>query len=171
MYSIAGGAPTACVLDGAGAISTVVDMRLAVAADLDVACRWLVDAGLPTDDLTSSHMEAFTIAMRGDLPVGMIGLETFGEIGLLRSLVVDSDCRGVGLGRQLVDALEARARDAGITELWLLTIDADSFFSRLGYAVAERSDAPPAIQSSAEFSQLCPADAVLMRRAAALRCC
>lgn len=145
-------------------MSDAVDIRPAVAADLDVACKWLVDAGLPTDDLTPSHMDAFMIATRGGLSVGMIGLEKFGDIGLLRSLVVDSDCRGLGLGRHLVDALEATAREQGIGELWLLTIDADPFFSRLGYAVAERSDAPPSIQSSVEFSQLCPADAVVMRR-------
>jgi hypothetical protein len=45
-----------------------------------------------------------------------------------------------------------------------LTIDAEKFFARLGYRTMARSDAPAAIQSTDEFSSLCPGSAVLMQK-------
>ncbi len=109
-------------------------------------------------------MDAFIVATQAGEPVGMIGLEKFGNVGLLRSLVVDEAGRGAGLGERLVAALESTARSEHIDELWLLTIDADPYFTRHGYVVAERDDAPNAVRSTAEFSDLCPGDAVLMHK-------
>lgn len=139
-------------------------IREATGANLELARSWLLDAGLPLADLTVEHMPAFLLATDAAGAVGMVGLERHGKYGLLRSLVVDSSHRGAGVGRQLVTALELRAAAAGISELWLLTIDADAFFARLGYAVADRAAAPQAIRETAEFSNLCPDDAVLMRK-------
>ncbi|MGI9270916.1 MAG: arsenic resistance N-acetyltransferase ArsN2 [Woeseiaceae bacterium] len=141
---------------------TEIEIRPAVGADLALATDWLAGEGLPTEDLTTAHMDAFWLAIQDEQAVGMVGIEQFEDIGLLRSLVVDKTCRGVGLGAQLVTALENKARRTGLRELWLLTIDADAFFARLGYLVMQRSDAPPAIQGTAEFSALCPGDAALM---------
>lgn len=131
-------------------------------SDLDAAVRLLSDAGLPLDDLTAEHL-ALVAEEHGELH-GLIGLEFFGDVGLLRSLVVASHSRGRGLGQMLVSALEAHARDCGVAELWLLTIDADAFFERLGYGIRRRDAAPGAIRGTAEFSTLCPADAVLMSK-------
>ena len=87
--------------------------------------------------------------------------------GLLRSLLVAAPCRGAGLGRRLVAALEASASERKVRELWLLTIDAEHFFARLAYNATARAAAPAAIQASAEFASLCPASAVLMRKSLA----
>jgi GNAT superfamily N-acetyltransferase len=75
-------------------------------------------------------------------------------VGLLRSLAVDPDFRDGGVGRMLVRELEAHASRLGINELWLLTID----------GVQERDKAPAAIRRTAEFSLLCPDDAILMKK-------
>ena len=139
-----------------------IEIRPAQASDLTVAMAWLSGEGLPTDDLTADHMDAFIVATQAGEPVGMIGYEKFGNVGLLRSLVVDEAGRGAGLGARLVAALESTARIEHIDELWLLTIDADPFFAQHGYVVAERDHAPDAIRNTAEFSTLCPGDAVLM---------
>lgn len=145
-------------------MSRDVEIRQAVTTDLDVAQAWLSDAGLPTSDLTPEHMKRFLVAVADGRRVGMIGLEQFGSVGLLRSLVVDPSVHGCGIGGRLVGALESRASGLGITELWLLTIDADLYFLRLGYLEMERNAAPDSIQGTAEFSILCPGDAVLMRK-------
>ena len=145
-------------------MGTDIEIRPAEASDLTVATAWLSGEGLPTDDLTVDHMDSFIVATRAGKPVGMIGIEKFGDIGLLRSLFVDAVGRGAGLGARLVAALELRARNEHIDELWLLTIDADPFFAQHGYEVTERDDAPNAIRSTAEFSDLCPGDAVLMHK-------
>ena len=141
-----------------------IEIRSGQVSDLEVVIAWLDGAGLPSDDLRAVHMESFLLATKATQPVGMIGLEKFADLGLLRSLLVESTCRGNGLGAQLVAALEAKAQSHDIAELWLLTIDADPFFARLGFDTVERIDAPASIQATAEFSSLCPGDAVLMRK-------
>ena len=140
------------------------EIRPAHAADMDSATRLLRDAGLPVDDLSAELLENFLVASSGTAIVGMIGLEPFPGIGLLRSLVVDPGTRGAGVGRLLVAELEALARRRGLSQLWLLTIDADPYFSSLGYQVQDRGRAPEAIRGTAEFSTLCPGDAVLMMK-------
>ncbi len=139
-------------------------VRPGKADDLAVVTDWLDAAGLPTADLTEAHMEAFLVAVDNSTRVGMVGLEAFGEVGLLRSLVVDPGTRSRGIGRQLVAALEANAASKGVAELWLLTIDADRYFAALGYERRDRDSAPDSIRATDEFSDLCPGDAVLMSR-------
>jgi amino-acid N-acetyltransferase len=109
-------------------------------------------------------MENFLVAVDADSPLGMVGLETFNDVGLLRSLVVDPGARSGGIGRRLVAALEANAASKGVTEMWLLTIDADTYFEKLGYEMQERDSAPNSIRTTAEFADLCPGDAVLMKK-------
>ena len=137
-------------------------IRPAQRDDLEASKAALDDAGLPIEDLSAARL-AF-VAEERDRFIGVIGLESFGKIGLLRSLVVLAEARTDGVGRQLVAALEVLAREQGMEALWLLTIDADRYFERLGYHVMERSVAPAAIQTTAEFSGLCPGDAVLMSK-------
>lgn len=137
-------------------------IRAATPEDLAAAKNLLASAGLPTADLTAAHMATFLVAERAGEALAIVGLQQLGDIGLLRSLVVAPTCRGSGLGQQLVEALESIARQGQLRELWLLTIDADEFFARRGYTSKAREDAPQAIQNTAEFTQLCPGDAVLM---------
>jgi amino-acid N-acetyltransferase len=141
-----------------------VTIRPGIAADLAIVQTWLVDAGLPIADLTPDHMNDFLVAVVDAGPAGIIGLEQFDEVGLLRSLVIDPAARRGGIGRQLVAALEAHALANGVAELWLLTIDAEAYFQKLGYEIMERDSAPEVIRETDEFSSLCPGDAVLMRK-------
>ena len=139
-----------------------VVIRDATAGDFPFALELLGSATLPTDDLTPAHL---ALVAEGDGGLaGAIGLERFGDVALLRSLVVSSPARGAGVGRALVQALESSAREQGVRELWLLTIDADAFFCGLGFVARDRASTPHAIRGSSEFSSLCPADAVLMSK-------
>ncbi len=137
-----------------------ISIRQATHDDLSTAKTLVSDAGLPVDDLAAAHL-AFVGIVDEDV-VGVIGFENHGRVGLLRSLVVAEDARAAGLGRELVAALEASAREQGVDEIWLLTIDADPFFAQLGYQIRGRSLAPPEISATAEFIELCPGDAFLM---------
>ena len=132
------------------------------ADDLAIAVQALAAAGLPTADLKLSHLKL--VATSGSHIAGLVGLEACSEHGLLRSLVVVPDYRGLGLGQRLVQALEETAKSDGIRCLWLLTIDAEGFFSTLGYERQDRSVAPAAIAASEEFSSLCPGSAAFMSK-------
>jgi amino-acid N-acetyltransferase len=137
-------------------------VRKPQAADYAAVKAMLDDAGLPTEDFVADHL-AFVAEEDGEV-VAAIGFEAFGDVGLLRSLVVTEGTRFKGLGRQLVDALEARAREQGIREIWLLTAGVDAYFLVLGYRPRDRSETPPAIRATAEFAELCPDDAMLMSK-------
>ncbi len=51
-------------------------------------------------------------------------------------LLVQTACRGQGVGSALMDHLEKQARAAGIRRAWLLTFDAQRFYERRGYRVS-----------------------------------
>ena len=93
---------------------------------------------------------------------GVVGLELFGAIALLRSLAVVSSRQRVGLGSKLVAHAEDYARSHGIKSLYLLTNTAESFFKHRGYKRTGRDDAPPAIRETKEFSEICPVSSAFM---------
>ena len=147
----------------------VSDTDLTIIRPLELD-RWsdaltlLSNAGLPTADLEQNQIGEFLVVLGQGRVLGMIGLQCFGPCALLRSLVIDETVRGSGLGARLVADLEAKALAQDVQELWLLTIDANAFFERLGYRVANRESAPISIAASREFAELCPADAFLMTK-------
>jgi N-acetylglutamate synthase-like GNAT family acetyltransferase len=118
----------------------------------------LREAGLPTEDLSMPGQRFF--AFEGGGAFG--GFALSGRIALLRSLVVVADRRHSGLGTAALKALLHEIGSVGATEVWLLTTSASGFFERLGFRAMDRAAAPVAVTSSAQFSTLCPASAVLM---------
>jgi amino-acid N-acetyltransferase len=131
--------------------------------ELPAIQRLLEQAALPTLDLASSG-PSFVVAREGALVVGAGGLEVHGTTGLLRSVVVADRRRGAGIGRALVEAVEAAAGRRGLRELVLLTETAHDFFAGLGYEDIGREQAPVPVRDSAEFRALCPASARCMMK-------
>lgn len=132
--------------------------------DLAAIQELLHRAGLPTDDLRCAPgLQVYVLEAEG-LLAGVIGLERFGASALLRSLAVEPEYRGRGLGRELVAQLERYAQAGGVERLVLLTETAEAFFRRLDYVPIDRSNAPEAIKQSAEFRSLCPASAICMTK-------
>lgn len=120
--------------------------------------------GLPVADLADQDLEQFLYLAEGDRLLALAGLQVEGRCGLLRSVAVAPDRRGLGLAGELVRAAENRAAELGVDELWLLTDTADGFFQRLGYGLRQRREAADFIRRSREFAELCPDDARLMSR-------
>ena len=130
--------------------------------DEDALELLLEAAELPSEDLTPEMLEDFIVAHQGGALVGAAGLERYGEVALLRSVVVEESQRGTGLGKRLVAAMEAQAREAGVQQLYLLTTTADAYFTQLGYSSVAREAAPEAIRNTAQFSSLCPSSSSFM---------
>ena len=63
----------------------------------------------------------------------------WGDLAEVRSLVVDSSARGLGLGKAIVEALIERAFSLGIGRVFCLTFEVE-FFARCGFEVI--SDVP-----------------------------
>ena len=140
-------------------------IRPAQSKDLNAIKALLVESELPVADVNLALLVDFLVAEDVDGKiVGSVGLERFGNRALLRSLAVSSTARGSGLGRSLTAHAERTARSGGISELWLLTTTAADFFRRGDYVVANRNTAPDELQASTQFSLLCPATAVCMKK-------
>lgn len=138
-----------------------MSIRPAIASENAAIRALLTDYGLPVQDLDSADV-AFLVAGDDEAIAGVVGLQTFGDIGLLRSLAVRADARGTGLGGRLVEAVESVAQARELRELVLLTQTASTFFAKRGYRTIDRASAPAAVQASAEFLSLCPASAACL---------
>ena len=113
----------------------------------------------------AKHLQTFLVVERAGEIVGVVGLEVYGSVGLLRSLVVAPASQNRGLAGRVCDQLEQIAPTYGVECLYLLTETAAPFFANRGYAIISRDSAPPEIVASKEFSEICPESAELMRRA------
>ncbi|QCW27528.1 GNAT family N-acetyltransferase [Lysobacter enzymogenes] len=136
----------------------VIPIRPATAADHPALRALLAASSLPVEDIAVDTIDFLVAELDGAL-LGVVAVQACGDIGLLRSLTVDANGRGRGLGQALVERAEAHARARGLLRLVLLTETAAAFFSRRGYVPAERGDMPAQIQSTAQFRSLCPATA------------
>ena len=132
--------------------------------DYSIVSRILEECGLPFSDITQSHLEHFFALDDRTGSFGVIGLELHGDIALLRSLAILPKHRGSGFGKQLVGHAEQYAKVQGVQTIYLLTISAEQFFSRLGYTTISRSEAPASIKNTAEFSNLCPMSSIFMTK-------
>jgi amino-acid N-acetyltransferase len=146
-------------------VSTMSATVFRVASANDTECIWalLEASGLPTADLARSRPEFF-LACEGPRVIGVGGLEQFGAAGLLRSVAVVPDRRGLGIASTIVGHLEDRARQLGLSELVLLTQTAKKFFERHAYRIIERQRAPAEVQQSEEFRSLCPSSAFCLSK-------
>jgi amino-acid N-acetyltransferase len=134
-------------------------------ADENAVKMLLTAAELPVADLSPDKLEHFLVARSGDgTIVGAVGLEPYGDFGLLRSLAVQAAQRGGRLGLELTRNLEVYARQQGIKTLFLLTTTAAEFFPKLGYREIQRSEVPEVIAATEEFRNICPASAVCMAK-------
>ena len=123
----------------------------------------LAASELPTDDLGDPSIQLVG-AFDDHTLLGVVGLQTFGRFGLLRSLAVAPHARARGVGRALCERVFELAAEQHLDGLWLLTMSARDYFTRHGFTTVERDTAPPAIRASAQFTSLCPSSAVLMYR-------
>ena len=135
----------------------------ATTGDIPAMQKLLADGGLACDGIESLIDNCILGRIDSKL-AGMIALEPCGQSAVLRSLAVAPDYRGRLLGRKLCAKMVSHARLLGVEHLYLLTIDAERYFVRLGYRQIEWSEAPAKIQATEQFRSLCPKSAICMTR-------
>jgi amino-acid N-acetyltransferase len=133
------------------------------AHDLAPAVELLRRCELPTEGVADGFGHYLVVRDDADL-VGLAGLEIYGTDALLRSVAVDGEVRGEGLGAQLVAAAEDLARHLDLGTLYLLTTSAQAFFAHLGYENCARDAAPEALRESWEYRAGCPISSALMKK-------
>ena len=81
------------------------------------------------------HADRFVVAIRGRQIVGCAELAPLSQhIAEVRSLVVDADARGLGVGAMLVEELRRRARRGGFEKLSAFT-HKPGYFIRMGFSI------------------------------------
>ena len=138
-------------------------IRRATPRDLPALQELLSLCDLPFDGV-AQHLDAFLITRDSDRLAGCVGVERYGDDGLLRSLAVHPDHRRRGLGARLTRRALVEARRLGLQRLFLLTASAPDYYPPFGFRRIPREQAPPAVQSSLEFASVCPVTAVCMER-------
>jgi amino-acid N-acetyltransferase len=126
------------------------------------AVALLQSQGLPVSDITDHHLEHFFFMGSDGSPTGLVGVEIYGADALLRSLAVAETARTRGVGSALVKHAEGYAVSRHVNAIYLLTTTAETFFEQRGYRRVDRTQAPQAIQSTAEFAGLCPVSSAFM---------
>ena len=143
-----------------GSVSTLI--REAERTELTAMLALLTTCELPVDGV-EENVEGFLVARENETLIGTIGLECYGHAGLLRSLAVAASGRDRGLGGRLVKERLDRAKESGVTTIYLLTETAEAFFPRFGFERMPREELDPALKASKELQGACPETAVAMR--------
>ncbi len=118
---------------------------------------------LPTKDL-HFELDHFLVAEENGTIVGVAGLEIYENNGLLRSVAVDAAFRNKNIAGELLKKIEDLAVSKGLQAIYLLTETAPDYFIKKDYLKTERSEVPPAMQQSSEFSFVCPQSAILLKK-------
>ena len=134
----------------------------AQAHDLASARELLRRLALP-DHGVAEQFGHYLVVRDASRLVGVCGVEVCGDDGLLRSVAVDPDYRGEGIGALLVAGAQDLARRLKLEALYLLTTTADAYFRRHGFQDVPRERAPEAVRESWEFRAGCPSSSAFMR--------
>ena len=144
-------------------ISADVAITAAKSEDLSEILALLEDCQLPKEGL-ATHLTTTLVARKGKEIAGCSALELYQEHALLRSVAVKPSFRNQGLAMNLAKAALDLAKSKKVTNIYLLTETARTFFSKLGFVEVRRSNVPENIKRSAEFITLCPDTATVMTR-------
>ena len=124
--------------------------------------KLLSDSQLPIEGV-SAFLKHFIIAKSEQEIIGVVGIEVYDNIGLLRSLAVKSGLRGKSIGKELCARITAHTHIQNIQELYLLTTVAEYFFAKRGFQKIDRGIVPDTLKESIEFKSLCPESAICMK--------
>ena len=126
-----------------------VSIRQALIADVPAICDLVNHYAERGMMLHRSHesvydaLREFQVAVdqAGNL-VGCVAVDVFwSDLAEVKSLAVSPQARRTGLGRRLVEAAVADARQLGVRKLFALTYER-GFFERMGFELIEREDLP-----------------------------
>ncbi|MGX9890732.1 GNAT family N-acetyltransferase [Streptomyces sp. NPDC002276] len=123
----------------------------AVKAVTDMAYgHYTARIGVVPQPMEADHMAnvaAGRVFVTGDPVIGLVVIEERADHLFLDSIAVHPDAHGTGVGRRLLEFVEARARALGLPEVRLYTNalmwENQEIYPRFGYEVVERrTDGP-----------------------------
>ena len=124
----------------------VVDDVAAVKAVTDMAYRhYIPRIGVVPQPMEADHMAnvvAGRVFVTGEPVTGLVVIEERADHLFLDSIAVHPDAHGTGVGRRLLEFVDARARALGLVEVRLYTNalmwENQEIYPRFGYELVER---------------------------------
>lgn len=100
-----------------------------------------------TPDMIALAIDDYVVAVDSRSRIVGIGAlkEYSPSIAEVAAIAVSPSAQGLGLGRRIVDAVEALARKRGVPEVFALTLE-PQFFEALGYQRVDRARYPEKIR-------------------------
>jgi amino-acid N-acetyltransferase len=90
-------------------------------------------------------VQEFWVASQAEAVIGCGALHVMWEdLAEIRTLAVDPQLRGRGVGRRIVTELLSTARRIGVARVFVLTFEVE-FFSRFGFVEIDGAPVPPAV--------------------------
>lgn len=126
-----------------------MQIRKATSSDVESMQRLIqqfADIGLMLPRTIKSlceHLQCFTVAVdETEEVIGVAGLHVlWTDLAEIRSLAVDPNAHGKGIGRKIVAALLAEAEQLGISQVLSLTYQT-GFFEKLDFHVVRKESLP-----------------------------
>ena len=93
------------------------------------------------------NLQTFLVAEEGRKVVGCCALEVvWADLAEVKSLAVDGDRHGKGIGRALVTEALDEAQELGVSKVFVLTLE-PGFFEKLGFVAVSRESLPMKVWS------------------------
>jgi amino-acid N-acetyltransferase len=144
-------------------MQTTINIRIPDKKDFSAICQLLSEENLPTADINPT-LENFFITVEGNELCGVMGMDRYGNTGLLRSAIVKKEYRRTGIAAALINQLVDYAKKQGVESLYLITNTAEKYFAKKGFEKITKNEVPETVLQSKEFNGLCPVSAVIMFR-------
>ena len=141
----------------------------------NVACRYMQDADrdavylllqqndLPSDGVPSKQATFLVLEEKEEI-IGCGALIPMGKFGVLRSVAIRKDRQTKGYGHLLLDRLQSIAALHNVDELFLLTVNASAFFTKMGFTHSGQLETPLKIQQSELWEKPCCSSAETMKK-------
>jgi amino-acid N-acetyltransferase len=140
-----------------------ITISYASSDDLDDIQDLLSQVQLPHDGVAET-VGGFLVARdKSSRLIATIGLERYGNTGLLRSAAVAPEYQGCGIGSRLTEKLLEGVTNSGVERVVLLTSTAREFFARrFGFCETSRTTFDKELAASPEWNLPCCSSAVCM---------
>jgi len=88
------------------------------------------------------NLQSFTVAELNGRVVGCCALQIiWSDLAEIKSLAVDKENTGTGVGKMLVASATEQARQFGLPRIFALTLNPD-FFEKMGFKIIEKDSLP-----------------------------
>jgi len=146
-----------------------MDIRQAAENEYRAIAHLLASNHLPTADIHEKNITLF-VGLIDEKVVATIGVETYGNEALLRSLCVKDGFKNQKLGEKMLAYLLSFCTHENIQTVYLLTTTAEHYFVRHGFETITRDETPQSIQHTREFQSICPSSAIIMALNVSVTC-